>query len=136
MKKRIVIDNNVFVSALLIKNSVPFQAVNLAFEQGILLYSEATFSELQRVLARRKFDRYLTIEERNIFLFKLANECQPIDIKEEIKACRDAKDNKFLELAVNGDAEFIVTGDVDLLVLNSFREVEIVTPEESLNRFR
>ncbi|WP_036485784.1 putative toxin-antitoxin system toxin component, PIN family [Myxosarcina sp. GI1] len=136
MKKRIVIDNNVFVSALLIKTSVPFQAVNLAFEQEILLYSEVTFSELQRVLARRKFDRYLTIEERNIFLFKLANECQPIDIKEEIKACGDTKDDKFLELAVNGDAEFIVTGDVDLLVLNPFREIEIVTLEESLNRFR
>ena len=126
-KKRIVIDTNVFINALLIRKSVPFQVVNIAFKQGIILSSDATFSELQQVLARRKFDKYLTLEERNIFLFKLAKESESIDIKEEIKACRDAKDDKFLELAVNGNADFIVTGDVDLLVLNPFREIEIIT---------
>ena len=133
--KKIVIDTNIFVSALLIKTSVPFQVVNIAFNQGIILYSDATFDELQRVLFRRKFDKYLTIEERNIFLFKLANESQPIDIKQEIKACRDAKDDKFLELAVNGNANFVVTGDRDLLILNPFREIEIITPEDFIRHF-
>ena len=42
-------------------------------------------------------------------------------------ACRDAKDDKFLELAVNGNAELIVSGDEDLLILNPFQEIAIVT---------
>ncbi len=135
-KSRIVIDTNVFISALLIKKSVPFKVVNIAFKQGIILYSDATFTELQQVLSRRKFNKYLTSEERNIFLFKLANESESVDIKEEIKACRDAKDDKFLELAVNGHADLIVTGDADLLALNPFREIEIITPSFFINRFQ
>ena len=135
-KNRVVIDTNVFVSALLIKKSVPFQVVNIAFNHKTILYSAATFSELKQVLSRRKFDKYLTSEERNIFLFKFANESESVEIIEEIKACRDAKDDKFLELAVNGNADFIVTGDEDLLVLNPFREIEIITPEVFVSRFK
>jgi uncharacterized protein len=135
-KNRIVIDTNVFISALLIKKSVPFQVFSIAFEQGIILYSDATFTELQQVIFRRKFDRYLTSEERSIFLVKFANELEYIEIKEEIQVCRDAKDDKFLELAVNGNADLVVTGNVDLLVLNPFREIEIITPEVFTSRFK
>lgn len=134
-QSRIVIDTNVFISALLIKKSVPFQVVDIAFKQGIILYSDATFTEFKKVLSRRKFDKYLTSEERNIFLFKFANESESVEIKEEINACRDAKDDKFLELAVNGNADLIVTGDTDLLDLNPFREIEIITPEVFVSRF-
>jgi len=132
---RIVVDTNVFISALLIKKSIPFQVVNIAFKLGKILYSDATYAELQQVLFRRKFDKYLTIEERNIFLFKLANDSPSIEIQEEIQACRDVKDDKFLELAVNGNADVIVTGDADLLVLNPFRKIEIITPEMFVSRF-
>lgn len=135
-KTRVVIDTNVFISALLIKKSVPFQVVNLAFKKGTILYSDATFSELKQVLSRRKFDKYLTSEEKNIFLVKFINESESVEIKEEIKACHNAKDDKFLELAVNGNADFIVTGDDDLLVLNPFREIEIITPEVFVSRFK
>jgi uncharacterized protein len=132
---RIVVDTNVFISALLIKKSIPFQVVNIAFKLGKILYSDATYAELQQVLFRRKFDKYLTLEERNIFLFKLANDSPSIEIQEEIQACRDVKDDKFLELAVNGNADVIVTGDADLLVLNPFRKIEIITPEMFVSRF-
>jgi putative PIN family toxin of toxin-antitoxin system len=84
---RIVVDTNVFISALLIKKSIPFQVVNIAFKLGKILYSDATYAELQQVLFRRKFDKYLTLEERNIFLFKLANDSPSI----EIQSCRDVK---------------------------------------------
>jgi uncharacterized protein len=76
-----------------------------------------------------------SLEERNIFLFKLANESQSIEIKQEVNACRDAKDDKFLELAVNGNADIIITGDADLLILNPFQEIEIITPEIFVSRF-
>ena len=135
-QNRIVIDTNVFISALLIKKSVPFQVVEIAFKQGIILYSDATFTELQKVIYRQKFNKYLTLEERNIFLFKFINGSEFVDIKGEIKACRDTKDDTFLELAVNGNADFIITGDLDLLVLNPFRQIEIITPEVFVSRFQ
>ena len=50
-------------------------------------------------------------------------------------ACRDAKDNKYLELAVNGKAELIITGDKDLLVLNPFESISIITIEEFINKY-
>jgi putative PIN family toxin of toxin-antitoxin system len=51
-----------------------------------------------------------------------------VPITERIAACRDPRDDKFLELAVNGHAALIVSGDADLLALNPFREIPIVTP--------
>ena len=51
-----------------------------------------------------------------------------VAIAERVTACRDSTDDKFLELAVNGRADLIVTGDRDLLVLNPFRGVAIIEP--------
>ena len=130
-----VVDTNVIVSALLFKKSIPFQAVKIA-EKGIILYSKSTLAELREVLNRRKFDKYLQIEERQKFLIKFVDTSRRILIQETISICRDAKDNKFLELAVNGDAQFIITGDQDLLVLNPFRGIKIITPEILVSEFR
>jgi predicted nucleic acid-binding protein len=118
---RIVIDSNIFISALLFENSVPFQVVRLAESKGIVLFSEATLGELKQVLNRKKFDKYITVEEREAFLLKLI--------------MTGEKDNKFLELAINGKADFIVTGDNDLLVLNPFENIPIISPNLFLNNF-
>jgi putative PIN family toxin of toxin-antitoxin system len=123
MTNKFVIDTNVLISALLFKNSVPFQAVKLAEKQGIILYSEATLKELQQVLNRKKFNKYLSLEDRQIFLIKFISSSELVSITEKITACRDEKDNKFLELAVSGNANVIVTGDLDLLILNPFQSV-------------
>jgi uncharacterized protein len=58
-----------------------------------------------------------------------------VSITENITVCRDEKDNQFLELAVSGNANLIVTGDMDLLVLSPFQVVEIVTPDMFIDRF-
>jgi putative PIN family toxin of toxin-antitoxin system len=130
-----VVDTNVIVSALLFKKSIPFQAVKIA-EKGTILHSESTLIELREVLNRRKFDKYLEIEERQKFLIKFVDISRRILIRETISICRDAKDNKFLELAVNGDVQFIITGDQDLLVLTPFRGIKIITPELLVSEFR
>ncbi|MCZ2206541.1 putative toxin-antitoxin system toxin component, PIN family [Cylindrospermopsis raciborskii] len=70
--------------------------------------SEAIWQEIIEVLRRPKFD------EREFFLDWLAESLDFIEISETIVACRDAKDDKFLELAVNGNAELIVSGAEDL----------------------
>ncbi len=135
MNKRFVLDTNVLVSGLLIKNSSSFQAIKIAEKQGIILYSEEILLEINQVLNRKKFDKYLTIEERQNFILKLLEKAELVQIKEKITICRDSKDNKFLELAVSGKADFIITGDNDLLVLYPFRNIEIITVNDFLTKF-
>ena len=127
-----VFDTNVIVSALLFNDSGPGQAFFQALHHGTILISRPLVKELSEVLCRGKFDRYISHEERDKFLESLITESNLIETTESVHVCRDPKDNQVLELAVNGNAAFIVTGDTDLLVLNPFRGVQIVTPAEFL----
>jgi putative PIN family toxin of toxin-antitoxin system len=132
--ERIVVDTNALISRLLLPTSVPSQAVRKAVEEAQLLVSEATLEELADVLSRAKFDPYITIEERQEFLRRLGRIAEMVPIVHVIRACRDPEDDKFLELAVNGAADLIVTGDDDLLVLHPFRGIPILTPASYLER--
>lgn len=125
---RFVFDTNVIVSALLLKHSVSRQAFDMAFASGELLLSLAVISELNEVLKRKQFDKYILEEERMQFLAVLVREATLIEITETITECRDPKDDKFLELAIGGKAACIVSGDKDLLVLHPFRGIPILTP--------
>ena len=75
------------------------------------------------MLTRKKFDRYVTREEGEQFLAMLLREATLVELTEEVRACRDPKDDKFLALAVGGGACCVVTGDQDLLALHPFRGV-------------
>ena len=129
---RYVFDTNVIVSSLLFDRSKPAQAFNYALNHGEILLSSELLSELSDVLGRKKFDRFLTSEERDEFLETFIDRAILVDIIEKVQECRDPKDDKILELALNGQAQYIVSGDKDLLVLNPFRDVKIVTVEEFL----
>ncbi|WP_330203390.1 putative toxin-antitoxin system toxin component, PIN family [Cyanobacterium sp. Dongsha4] len=131
-----VLDTNVIISALLFKNSQPRQALDKARQSGIVLMSQEIWTEIQEVLARPKFDKYITYGEKKLFLIELVNTVNFIEVKENITTCRDAKDNKFLELAVSGLASIIVSGDNDLLILNPFQNIPILTVKEFLKNDR
>ncbi len=124
-----VLDTNVIVSAVLSPRSVPRQAFDLAFLRGTVLVSDSILVELDNVLRRPKFERYISAEGRLQFLAKFVEDAIIVEVMEVVTDCRDAKDNKFLELAVSGDAKCIVTGDADLLVLDPFRGISIITPQ-------
>lgn len=132
--ERIVADTNSLVSRLLLPESVPAQAVRKAVNEGQLLISDVTLEELADVLSRSKFDRYISVEDRQEFIRILNRIAERVDIISPVKACRDPKDDKFLEVAINGEADLIVTGDKDLLELHPFRGVEIITPREYIER--
>ena len=129
---RVVVDTGVVVSALLLPRSVPRQAFDATASRGRLLISEATVAELDEVLRRPKFDRYLPEDKRLEFFAALVLTAEDVQVNEVITACRDPKDNKFLELAVSGRATHILSGDADLLILNPFRGVAILTPQAFL----
>ncbi len=90
--------------------------------------------ELADVLARPKFDPYMTVDERREFLRLFDRIAERVPIIHVVRACRDPKDDKFLELAVNGAAQLIITGDGDLLALHPFRGIDILTPAHYLTR--
>lgn len=127
-KERLVIDTNAFISRLLLPNSIPAQAVRKAVDSGKVLVSEATLNELADVLSRTKFDAYVTLEERQQFLRLLARIVELVPIVYRVRVCRDPKDDGILEVAVNGSADFIITGDQDLLSLKHFQDIRIISP--------
>lgn len=127
-RRRIVVVTNLLVSRLLLPHSVPARAVRRAVEEGKLLVSGATLAELAGVLARPKFDAYVSVEERQQFLRLLGRIAEMVPIRHRVRACRDPKDDMFLEVAVNGEADLIVTGDRDLLDLGEHQAVPIMSP--------
>ena len=137
---RYVFDTNVIISALLFENSKPAQAFQYALANGEVLLSLDLLEELNEVLGRKKFNKYVTNEEREEFLEALIERAVLIEIVENVQECRDPKDDKVLELALNGEAQYIITGDLeeicfadrDLLVLNPFRNVRVITVEDFL----
>lgn len=132
MVQRIVVDTNTLISRSLLPRSVPAAAVRKATSTGQLLVSEATLAELADVLARPKFAPYVSIADRQQFIRVLGRIAEMVPITHIICECRDPKDDKFLELAVNGRADVIITGDKALLALNPFRSIPVLTPSQYL----
>jgi putative PIN family toxin of toxin-antitoxin system len=132
MSQRIVIDTNVYVSRFLKPSSIPGLAVVKALREGKTLISTATWMELREVLQRPKFARFIKPGLMEPYLADVWNAAEQIIVSTPIHACRDPKDDKFLEVAVHGKAGAIVTGDQDLLVLNPFRGIAILTPRAYL----
>jgi putative PIN family toxin of toxin-antitoxin system len=132
--ERVVIDTNVLVSRLLRIDSVPGQAVGKALHRAAVLVSHETMTELADVLAQAKFDRYVTIEQRLQFIRLIANTAEFVPIIHSIRECRDPNDDKFLDVALNGRADTIITGDADLLRMHPWRGMAIASPAKYLKR--
>jgi putative PIN family toxin of toxin-antitoxin system len=126
---RVVLDTNVLVSAALKRESTPGMAVLVVERHHVLLKSPATEDQLFAVVARPYFVSLIDADTR-VWLEKLMVGAESVTIIERIAACRDPTDDKFLELAVNGHADLIVSGDADLLALNPFRHIPIVRPAQ------
>jgi putative PIN family toxin of toxin-antitoxin system len=127
---RFVFDTNTLVSAALFQDSVPDQALRRGLATGDILISSATIAELSEVLSRPKFDRYLTREERDLFLGKLVQRAVLLEVQLEVRICRDPSDDMYLALAIAGRADLIVSGDADLRALDSVEGIRILTPAE------
>lgn len=131
---RVVIDTNVWLSRLLINDSVSAKAVNKALLECEILVSEETLEELGDVLSREKFDRYVSLEDKEQFIRRLLQVTTIVPVLSEITDCRDPKDNKFLALALDSESDCIVSDDGDFLVLSPWRSIEIVSPASFLNK--
>ena len=127
-ERRWVLDTNTLVSRMLLPAGTAGRAVDHALALGVLLASNETLAELADVLGRPKFDRWVSLAERQRFIALLGGVCRRVDIGHRVQACRDPRDDKFLHVALNGEAEAIITGDQDLLALHPFHGVQILSP--------
>lgn len=133
-RERAVVDTNCLVSRLLLPGSISARSVDRAMGEATLLVSEATMEELVDVLARDKFDRYVSVADRRQFLRLMGRIAEFVPIIYLVSDCRDPDDDKFLEVALNGRADVILTGDRDLLVLNPWLTIGILSPRKYLDR--
>lgn len=131
---RVVVDTNVFVAALL-SDATP-RRVYEAFLSGTitLLFSRQTLFELVMVLQRPSIRLITSRPEADRLLADVQRDGRLVETTERVFACRDPKDNRFLECALAGHADYLVTGDLDLLVLHPFRGIPILRPAEFLRR--
>jgi len=132
---KFIVDTNVLISSLLIKNSTAFKALEHARLKGWLLFSEETFLEFETMLLRKKFDKFFSKEERLQIIEKTHSEGVFVPVTSNISLSRDPKDDKFLNLAIDSNASCIVTGDQDLLVLHPFEQIPVLSPGDFLNAF-
>jgi putative PIN family toxin of toxin-antitoxin system len=127
----LVVDGNVYISALLLGENAR-QVVALGERHLVDIYSSAPIrNEVERVLR----DKFRWSQERVAaaanYLWSLSCPVQP---QCTISDCRDPDDNRVLECAIEAKATFVVTGDYDLLDLNPYRGIAILTPRDFLDR--
>ena len=131
-RERIVIDTNVILSRAITPAGKAAQAFDQAIEKRDLLQSDATYEELAAKLRSPKLQKYIDEDDARALLDDIHNVSVFVPVENSTDACRDAKDNKFLELAVAGDAKLIVSGDQDLTTLKAYQGIPILTPNEYL----
>ncbi len=97
---------------------------------GSLLFSDETIEELRTRIERPKFDRYISREERAVYVAQLEAVAEWVSIVGATLGCRDPDDDKLLETALMGRAACIVTGDEDLLAMSPFHGIPLVKPAD------
>lgn len=124
--KRVVIDTGVVGSALLKKDGTSRKAFLIAFQKSQPLFSFDTLGELEEVITRPKFKDLISSEDALSILELNATRGELIDVVSLIAECTDQKDDKFLNLAMDGKVDLIISRDPDLLVLHPFRNIPIL----------
>lgn len=117
---RVVVDSNVWISGMLSRSGAPAQLTRQVLRHGLPVFSAETFAELKERLWRPKFDRYVSIEQRQALLGDLESVALWIEVPPAFSQrtySRDVADDKFIHAALAAEASWLVSGDQDLLVL-------------------
>lgn len=133
-KKRykIILDTNWYVSASINRNSRRRLYDLLINDNLIIFYSSELLAEYELVIFRKKFEKYIRQEQVNRFIRLVLTRLKLVEVKTLIKLSRDAKDNFLLSMAIDSGADYLVTGDPDLLILNEFGKTKILAMAEFL----
>jgi len=130
-KKRIILDTNLWISFLITKDLSKLDKQIFTGEK-ILIFSQELLNEFITVVSRPKFKKYFSQEDIIEILDIIDQQAEFVEVRSDIKKCRDEKDNFLLSLAVDGNADFLITGDEDLLELKEIEKTQIVTINQYL----
>lgn len=134
-KPPIVIDTNLLISAMISPNSIIHEAIYKALDENTICVSPETLAEFLEVARRDKFLRFIkNLSERENFINDIVQASTVIEPIYTVTDCRDPKDNIFLELALSCSAQYLVSGDNDLLSLNPYQGISIITAREFLKK--
>ena len=129
---KLVIDTNVLISAALSSKGAPARLVQEVLAQHHLVFSQPTFDELRTRLYRPKFDRYISLEFRERLLHDFKASAHWVDMGESGVYCRDRDDDKFIETALKSQAQYLVSGDSDLLEAPPLPALQIISTQRAL----
>ena len=124
-KLRIIVDANGWISSLL---KPIFQSrLEIVFDsEYTLLCSEVLYKELDRAIRKPSLAKRINRTNYEKLVSLLKSDTELVDVHSEVDVCRDPKDNYLLALAKDGNADYLITGDTDLLVLKEFEKTKIV----------
>ena len=132
----LVIDTNVLLSASMFSNSIPGRVVKAVFSSNNqVIATEKTIAEVVSKFSNKKFSKYFSSTYVHEFIRKYKKQIITVEMISHIEDCRDPKDNMFLELAIDGKADCIISGDPDLLALHPFRGIPILSPHDFMEQY-
>lgn len=132
-KERIILDTNLWIS-FIISNKLKSLDNILKENKAILLYSSHLLEEIDKVIRRPKFKKYFSETNWYLLIELFKRYGIQLEVISNLAICRDSKDNFLLNLAIDGKADFLITGDNDLLVLEKIENTKIVTFTEFINK--
>jgi len=127
--KRIILDTNLWISFLISENFTELDEL-IKTKKVILVFSNELLEEFIEVVKRPKFKKFFSKKDVELLLDTFDHYADLINVTSQIDLCRDEKDNFLLNLSVDGKADYLVTGDKDLLVLEKVNKTRILTYRE------
>jgi len=126
---RIILDTNLWIS-FLISNNFDKLTQLLLSNRIKLLFSNELLEEFLNVVNMPKLRKYFSKTKLSSLMQQVNAHAEFVEVTSIVNDCRDIKDNFLLALAIDGNADFLLTGDKDLLVLNPYRSTKILTLTE------
>jgi putative PIN family toxin of toxin-antitoxin system len=132
---KVIIDTNLWISFLISKNYK--QLDEIIFERKCtLVFSKELMDEFILVISRPKFRRFFTLQDTESLIDSIEEYANFYEVTSNVEACRDLKDNFLLSLSKDSNADFLITGDMDLLELEFFETTRIITITDFLKSFK
>jgi putative PIN family toxin of toxin-antitoxin system len=129
---RIVIDTNLWISFLITKNYTRLDEI-IFTKKCILVFSQELLEEFLAVAKRPKFRRFFSASDIEEILETIQEYAEFVSVTSKTEVCKDPKDNFLLSLSMDGNADILLTGDNDLLILKKFRKTKILTISDFLD---
>ncbi len=130
--RRIVIDTNLWISFLITKDLDKLDELIFS-RKAVLVFSQELLCEFLEVARRPKFRRFFPISDIEQILETIDEFADFVNVQSKVEVCRDPKDNFLLSLSIEGNVDFLLTGDKDLLDLIKFGKTSIITISDFLN---